>query len=555
MKLVAVKILFTLLCASMISSCGGGSNRGGDNNGNPEESLRLLDSLPQNGSVVKATAPRFFLSHLAPEGLSYSYSTPCNLSSSRIIIRDTEDIENTANNKLLDHLLSCNDDLTLSSNQTLTIEASSSGEASVPFTSSSTITAASNLIIVSEEEILGLNSIGNITPLSLLEAVVDDAALPPAVKLVIDSLLNNIANDELPNLFNPLTEFDVVTQTVLYESADPRGSRTQTLSGLIAFPQINGVNGFTPENEIILLNHSTGITPSNKNVSDPWYNLAIVLASRGYLVIAPDNYGVGNTSAATETYLQAKRTGVNSIDLLTAVIDSGSYDNVLSSAPGEKNIAIIGYSQGGHSAVAAWQEILHMRQGKLLTTQLLTGAGPYNVYETVKGIINYANGTCLLNEYCRYITDELVNSYAIERILPPLLEYTETGLNKSDVIDGTQLTSNFTAGFMANNDEYDQLKALLQISSFTNISNPTTAFADPTLDVYFYHSDYDRLVPQANTQKLRDDLVGYVHSTSDESALCNSSNIQLLFANVSEVGVIHGICGIVMIDDVLGRFK
>ncbi len=73
--------------------------------------------------------------------------------------------------------------------------------------------------------------------------------------------------------------------------------------------------------------------------------------------------------------------------------------------------------------------------------------------------------------------------------------------------------------------------------------------------MYFYHSDYDRLVAQANTDELTDDLTGYVQSINDESALCNSSNFQLLFANVTEVGVIHGLCAILMIDDVLGRFN
>ncbi|GAB1269156.1 hypothetical protein NBRC116493_24090 [Aurantivibrio infirmus] len=560
MKPTARKLLFTILCANIIACGGGGGSDGGNNNVNPVTSLSLVDSLPQNNSVTKVVKPRFSLSHLAPEGLSYDYSTPCNLTNSRIIIRDTQDIDNAANNKLLDHLLSCSDDLSLNSNQTLTLEETSmttttSREASISFASQASITAANNLIIVNEEETLALNSIGNVTPLSLLDAVIDRTALSPLLEAILDNLLNNIANDELPNLFNPLSDFDVVTQTVLYESIDPLGNQTQTLSGLIAFPQTNGVANFTAKNEIILLNHSTDLTPSDKNVSGAWYNLAVVLASRGYLVIAPDNYGLGNTNTATETYLQAKQTGINSVDLVSAVIDSGNYTNVLSPAPGAKNVAIVGYSQGGHSAVAAWQEILHMRQGELNTTQLFTGAGPYNVYETVKGLINYVNGTCLLDDYCRYVNDDLVNAYAIERILPPLFDYTETGLNEVDVINGTQLTSNFASGFMANDSEYNQLKALLQLSSFTNISNSDVAFADPTLDVYFYHSDFDRLVAQANTSELTNELLGNVQSINDQSALCNSSNIQLLFANISEVGPIHGICGIIMIDDVLGRFN
>lgn len=545
----------------MLASCGGGGGSSSDDAPvlEPIPTLSLIDSLPQNSSVTKVTAPHFTLSHLAQADLSYDYSTPCNLDTSRIIIRDTQDIDGAANTQLLDHLISCSDDLTPNSSQTLTIEetstaSTSSREGSIAFSSQSSPTSANNLIVVNGEETLPLNSIGNITPLTLLEAAIDSANLSPLVQIVLDNLLSDIADDELPNLFNPITDYDAVTQTVLYESIDPLGNQSQTLSGFIAFPDTSSINNFTAKTEIILLNHSTDLTPTDKNTSGVWYNLAIVLASRGYLVVAPDNYGLGNTSTEVETYLQAKRTGINSVDLISTVIESGNYDNVLTASSGAKNVAIVGYSQGGHSAVAAWQEILHMRQGELNTTQLYAGAGPYNVYETVKGIIDYANGTCDDDPYCRYVNDELVNAYAVERILPPLLAYTDTGLNEVDLIDGTQLTSNFSADFIANDSVYNPLKALLQLNSFTNINNPEVAFTDPDLDVYFYHSDYDRLVAQANTDELTTDISGYVQSINDVSASCNSSNMFLLFSNISEIGLIHGICGIIMIDDVLGRF-
>lgn len=556
MNLGVFKSFSPLLCTILVAACSSGGGSNGDND-DPVDVITLVDSLPQSGSVSKANTPHFSLTHLATAGTSYDYSAPCNLASSRIIIRSTDDLSSGANNQLLDHQLTCNSDLPLNSNITLTLEESSATtnkEATLSFNSAASITAANNLIVVSDEQTLPLNSIGNITALTLLQSAIDDADLSPVVEALVLSLLNDIADDDLPNLLNPATEFDVVTQSVLYESIDPYGNLSQALSGFIAFPDTTGVSDFIAKNEIILLNHSTGLTPSEQSTSDTWYNLAIILASRGYLVVAPDNFGRGNTSTNPETYLLAKQTGINSVDLLSNVINSGNYDSVLGASSGAKNVAIVGYSQGGHSAVAAWQEILHTRQGELNTTQLFTGAGPYNIYETVKGIINFANGTCLLDDYCRYINDELVNAYAIERILPPIIEYSNTNLTEVDLIDGTQLVSEFVSGFMANDSLYDPFKALLQLNSFTNINNPEVAFADSDLDVYFYHSDYDRLVVQANTDELSDDLTGYVQSINDESAACNSSNIQLLFVNVTEVGVIHGICGVVMVDDVLGRF-
>ncbi|GAB1262322.1 alpha/beta hydrolase family protein [Aurantivibrio plasticivorans] len=556
MKFPVYQNLFLLVCLALIVSCGGGgSSSGGGGGGDvPDDGIALLDSLPAINSVSTMNAPHFALSHLATSGLTYSYSAPCSLTTSRLIIRGTSDIDDTSKNRLVDHLLTCDDDLPADSNQTITLEDSASQTLSLLFRSAASVTPTNERINVVEQEMLPLNSIGNITALTLLEDAVEEADLSPLVEALVNSLLNDIANDELPNLFNPLSEFDVVTQTVLYESIDPRGNVSQELSGLIVFPDTGGLSNFTPKNDIVLLTHSTDLTPSDKSTSGPWYNLAIVLASRGYLVVVPDNYGLGNTSAETETYLQAKRTGINAVDLISSAINSGNYDDVITPSAGAKNVAIAGYSQGGHSAVAAWQEILHNRQGELKTTRLYTGAGPYNVYETVKGVINYANGTCLMDDYCRYVNDELVTAYAVERILPPLLQYADTGLETADVITGTQLTNDFTAGFIGNLSAYNALKALLQLSSYTNITNPGVAFSDSTLDVYFYHSNYDRLVARANSDEFIDSLGGYVQGIYDVSDSCNSSNIQLLYANVSEVGVVHGVCGIIMIDDLLAEF-
>lgn len=556
----SLKVVSFVISVSLLLSCGGGGSSDNSNEEN-NNTIQLIDSIPMANANISAKQARFYFGHLAPEDASYDYEIDCNIARSHITRRDSVDISIVSDDQLLDHTLNCSNDLSLNSNQSINIieNAASSGTATktanILFATDNQITPENELIRTVEENLLPLNSIGNVTPVSLLNDIIDDLSLPLLTELAINTIIENIADNDLPNLFNPITEYDVITQSVVYESLDPNGNKTQTLSGLITLPDTSQLTNFTPKDNIILLSHSTGLTPSDRNTTGLWYNLAVILASRGYLVIAPDNYGLGNTSAFTETYLQGKRTGINSIDLVTSAIHSGRYNDVISSTSTAKNLTIIGYSQGGHSAIAAWQEALHNHQGTLNVSNVYSGAGPYNVYETFKGIIDFVNGSCFLGEYCRYVNDELVNSYAIERILPPLLSYTNTGLNEIDITDGDELRSEFAASFLANNQEYDQLKLLLQLNSYTNINNPEDTFTDPDMNLTVYHSDYDRLVAPANTREFINIINGYIGSTNEMSTDCNSSNIQLLFAASDEVGIIHGICGAVMIDDLLNRIN
>lgn len=64
--------------------------------------------------------------------------------------------------------------------------------------------------------------------------------------------------------------------------------------------------------------------------------------------------------------------------------------------------------------------------------------------------------------------------------------------------------------FLATEEDYDTIKALLQLSSFTNIINADDVFADPLVTINLYHSEFDRLVPANNTRDFHDTLDGSV---------------------------------------------
>lgn len=59
--------------------------------------------------------------------------------------------------------------------------------------------------------------------------------------------------------------------------------------------------------------------------------------------------------------------------------------------------------------------------------------------------------------------------YAVQRILPPLLRYTELGLTAGDILEGERLSPAFVAGMLGGEERFDALKTMLQLNSFTNV--------------------------------------------------------------------------------------
>ena len=74
------------------------------------------------------------------------------------------------------------------------------------------------------------------------------------------------------------------------------------------------------------------------------------------------------------------------------------------------------------------------------------------------------------------------------------LLHTDTGLLIDDLIENDRLARGFIDKFLEMDPAYEKLKGLLELNSFTNITNPDTFFA-PNTKVNFYHSEFDRLVP------------------------------------------------------------
>ena len=547
-----------LILTSYLTACGGGG--GGGSTPTPEPPITdpdsepttvvLLDSIP--GPGVTNVEPKQLTSsfaHLGHSDLSLELSSDCSDFAGTTIRRDLFDLSVADFDQLLDHKIKCS----LEENTSYTITANGTRSNDAEFTSelfiSTGVTNPSGLTVINEfnqpRDTVNDMFIGYIDG-----AFFEDLDLPSGIESLVRGLVLEIAEANWGNLVDPDSLYDVTSQQVSYLSRHPDGSPSAELTAAITFPVIASASDFVTRDRAIILTHATGSTPGDLDNTDAWYILANLFASRGYLVIAPDNYGRGGTGSSPETYLMANRTALNTLDLVNQVLEDTAYDDVYNGS----DLAIIGYSQGGHSAVGL--HLLLETQGpeNLSIRETYSGGAPHNLYQTVRGVMQHLDGSCDDGAYCRYVDEDTTVPFATDRIFPGFLSYTNTGLLLEDVVTGEEINPEFVTAFLANDPELDNFKAMLQLSSFAQIVSAGDNFSSSNALVHLYHSQFDRLVPFANTSELAAVLEPAVTVDFHENR-CNSDGYEAIFNLTDKVGVLHTLCGLSVLDDALADFK
>lgn len=550
-------VLFSLLSMFLIGCGGGGGGGSSDSAPVPEPEpdgpepepteIQVLDSVPAlNSPDVNPDQNHYNFTHLAQSDLAITLSGDCPALTGDTIRRGLLDMGSPDFDEVIDHHITCSP----AENSRYAIDANGRRDNDARFISTlefDTGTIPASGITVMDSLPLPRSLIDDIFREYVEGALIDELDLPGRVRaLVIDAVIE-LAEANWVNLTDPDPLYHVTSERVSYLSQAPSGSPSNMLSGLVARPETN--QSFTPRDHIILLTHATGSTPGDLNPADAWFILANLFAARGYLVVAPDNYGRGATSDEVETYLMANRTAYNALDMVEQVLADETYQSVYDG----NSVAVIGYSQGGHTAMALWQ-LTQVRDLTDLDISLVySGGAPHNLYQTVRGVLQHIDGNCNDNPYCEDVDTDTTVPFATDRILPAFLDYTQTGLVIDDVVSGDSIDPGFTTGFLANETAYDTIKALLQLNSFTSISNPEV-FATSTSTMHLYHSRYDRLVPVENTDELASLLSPHIN-LDHHTNRCNSDGYEFIFNLTSRVGVLHTLCGLAVLDDAMDDLR
>ena len=277
----------------------------------------------------------------------------------------------------------------------------------------------------------------------------------------------SLAQDVVPR-------FAVTSYRLEYLTTDADGRQVRA-SGLVSVP----VKAAGAKSPVLSYQHGTlfkdAEAPSNNAVAS---EVAVVLASLGYIVLAPDYVGFGASRGTPHPYLLSAPSAAATIDFMTAARTWRNQANVVDNG----QLFMTGYSEGGYVTMAAHRALQagnspHLQQLRMV----VPGAGPYNVQATMDGLVRLVRdeqpvlGAAINPGFLRYLGGTVqreVRRVLLRALIP----------GDADVSYDTRFIDRFLA---------DDVQALAAISSVYDWK--------PTVPVRLYHGRDDRTVPYASS--------------------------------------------------------
>ncbi|WP_298210603.1 alpha/beta fold hydrolase [Acidovorax sp.] len=259
-----------------------------------------------------------------------------------------------------------------------------------------------------------------------------------------------------------------------YLTSDADGKEVRA-SGLVSLP----IKPAGAQSPVLSYQHGTifqdAKAPSNNAVAS---EVAVVLASLGYIVLAPDYVGFGVSKGTPHPYLLAGPSAAATVDFLTAARTWRGQAGVVDNG----QLFLTGYSEGGYVTMAAHRAMQagaspHLQQLRMV----VPGAGPYNVQTTMDGLVDVVRneqpviGALLNPGLLRYLGPS-VQREVYRLLLRALIP------SDADVAYDTRFIDRFLA---------DDTRYLDEVSSVYDWK--------PNLPVRLYHGRDDRTVPYASS--------------------------------------------------------
>jgi pimeloyl-ACP methyl ester carboxylesterase len=305
------------------------------------------------------------------------------------------------------------------------------------------------------------------------------------------------------SVFGPLVKNDVEVDKIIYKTTFKENNIQA--SGLVCLPKTAG------NYPILCFQNGTNTLFSEAPTENPGSDLLSILesvASMGFIVVIPDYIGFGVSSQLPHPYLDAASTTQSILDMLRAVKEFSSDDNV--AAKPTKDLYIFGYSQGGWATMQLQKAIETNYSSEFNLIASSCAAGPYSLE--------------FMNEYITSKTDYpmpyflayLLNSYHnIGLITNPLSDFIQEpyaskipGLFDGQHSGGTintalttkmadLLTPEYRTQY-ATNPKFTGLKSAFFANSVApwNISTPTR----------LYHGGSDEFIPVSLSTKMLQDF-------------------------------------------------
>lgn len=299
--------------------------------------------------------------------------------------------------------------------------------------------------------------------------------------------------------------YDVVAYRLEYMTTDLTGQPVRA-SGLVGVP----VKASGSSSPVLSYQHGSifrdAEAPSNHAVAS---EVSIVMASLGYIVLAPDYVGYGVSKGVSHPYLLAKPSAAMTVDFLTAAQTWRRGQNVSDNG----QLFLTGYSEGGYVTMAAYQALQNSNSPHLQNLrQVIVGSGPYNVQATMDGLVDVVRkenrliGALINPGFLRYLggsAQREVRRALLKQLLP----------DDADVVIDSTFIDNFLSDDVANLDR------------LSNVYN-----WKPHLPISFYHGRDDRTVPYASSvttvQAMQAQGAGDLVSLTDCTATPTAGHLQ-----------------------------
>ena len=293
----------------------------------------------------------------------------------------------------------------------------------------------------------------------------------------------------------------VTGYSVEYSTRHPYDGGEITASGLLLVPAISRPLPLLIYHRSSLLTKEAApsLIPRSMIVMDPITDeraTMIMLALQGYIVLAPDYTGYGSSDDIRHPYLYKKSVTQTSLDMFFSVTEALKEHDISST----KNVYVMGYSQGGHGAMAFAQGFQSNNTSDFTIKAIAAGGGPYDMPETMRELFNQNSITkitaLLFTQAYAHIynwdLDTIVKKDSYKEVIESSSEYediTEPAKKIPDRVDEL-----FTSEFIEDIQEgrNDAIQRALEENSVHKWA--------PSAPVFLFHARNDTIVPYSNTE-------------------------------------------------------
>lgn len=305
------------------------------------------------------------------------------------------------------------------------------------------------------------------------------------------------------SLLGAIVQHDVEVHKLTYKTRFQ--DKNIQASGLVCLPKTAG------NYPVLCFQNGTNTEHSKAPTEDPKNELFSIMesvASMGFIVVMPDYIGFGASSQFTHPYLIAKPTNQSILDLLRAVNEFGTGEQI--EAKPTKDLYIFGYSQGGWATMQLQKTIETNYAAEFNLVASSCAAGPYSlsyINDYVTGEDNYPmpyflayllNSYTALGEISNPLSDFIQTPYAAK--IPGLFDGKHTGgtINSELTPKMSNLITTEYRTEYATNPKFTGIKAAFLANSIAawNISTPTR----------LYHGANDEFIPVGMSNKMYADF-------------------------------------------------